>query len=95
VGDQRRRRDDDARHLGQLDCHDGLVVDLADLDRAVDAFGDEVGAAVVQQPLDVDARIARQVLGQRGDELLLAERVRRDDAQRAFGLVARAASRQR
>jgi hypothetical protein len=41
----------------------------------------------VQCPVHRHARIARQVFGQRRHQLLLAERVRRDDAQRPDRLV--------
>ena len=88
---QRRRGGHDARDLRELERHHRGVVDLADLDRAVDVLGDEVGTPVVQQPFDVDARVLAQVAVQRMHQQVLPERMRRDHAQRALGRAAGAA----
>jgi hypothetical protein len=93
--EERRRTDRDARHLRQPDRDHARVGHLADADGAVDALGDEVGRAVlravVQQPFDGHLRKAVQVRGQRPDQQLLPEHVRRHHAQPALGVVAGAA----
>ncbi|MNT08214.1 hypothetical protein D3C72_1429490 [compost metagenome] len=88
---QRGRTHDDARHFAQLHGDHRRIRHGADPDRAIDVLGDQIGHAVVQQPFHPHVRIALQVSGQRLDELVLAEHVRRHHAQHAGGLVARAA----
>ena len=81
----------DARHLGQAHRDHAGVVHRTDLNGAVDAFGDEVGAAVVQHPFHIHLGVAAQVGHQRGDELVLPKGVRRQHAQGAARGVGRAA----
>lgn len=82
---------DDAGQLGEADGDDAGGVDAAYSYCAVDAFGDEVGHAVVEQPFDGDVGVLLEELDQRGDELLLAEHRGHEDAQLATGFVLHAA----
>lgn len=83
--------DDDAGEHGEADGDQVGGVDAAYSDCAVDAFGDEVGHAVVEQPFDGDVGVLLEELDQRGDELLLAEHRGYEHPQLAARFVLHAA----
>ena len=86
-GEQRRCGHGNARHFGQPDGHHRRIIYRPDLDGAVDAFGDEIRPPVMQQPFHCHPRMAIQIGHQRRNQLALAKRMRRDDAQMTFRLV--------
>ena len=88
---QGRRGHGNARHLGHAQRNHRRVDHGADLHGAVDAFGNEVRLAVMQQPFDLDGRMAVQKRQQRRHELVLAKGVGRDHAQQAARRVLGAA----
>ena len=81
----------DARHVHQLDRHHRGVAHFAHAQCAVDAFADQVTFVVAQQPVDIDAGIALQELGERPHEMLLPQRVGRKHPQVALRLLTHAA----
>ncbi|MNV56502.1 hypothetical protein D3C71_1487910 [compost metagenome] len=91
AGHEGGRCQHDAGHFSQADGDHGGVLHAADLDGAVDAFGDEVGAAVVQHPFHRHLGVAAQVVHQRRNQLVLPKGVRGHHAQGAAGRVGRAA----
>ena len=72
VASQRRMGHYNARDFAEADGNDGRVLDDAHLDGAIDSLGREVGRAIMQYPFDADVRVARQVLAERSDQLVLA-----------------------
>lgn len=88
-----RRRDQQALQLTQPFRHHAGRMQFAEAQRHVDAFADDVGAAIVQQQLDGEIRMTfLERDGQRGD-MPLSESGRRMQAQIALQLVVLAVQR--